>query len=108
MLRAAAIAGDLKRMKQLIDNGVDPNGGAVRVDPIKNTWKAAGTERLNLKYQKLLSNFAFIFNLRRYPTASTTTTARRSTWRRRRASWRCFTTCWPLAGAHTRPLFSST
>ena len=26
MLRAAAIAGDLKRMKQLIDNGVDPNG----------------------------------------------------------------------------------
>ena len=38
----------------------------VLVDPFKSTLKAPGTKRLKLKYDKLLSNFAFNFNLRRY------------------------------------------
>ena len=38
----------------------------MRVDPIKPTLKALGTERLILKCDKLLSNYAFKFNLRRY------------------------------------------
>jgi ribosome assembly protein 4 len=38
----------------------------VQVDPIKRTLKAPGTWRLILKCDKLLSNFAFNFNLRRY------------------------------------------
>ena len=38
----------------------------MQVDPIKTTLKAPGTERLKLKYEELLSNFGFKFNLRRY------------------------------------------
>jgi len=38
----------------------------VQVDPIKPTLKAPGTKRLKLNYDKLLSNVAFKFNLRRY------------------------------------------
>jgi hypothetical protein len=38
----------------------------VQVDPIKPTLKAPGTKRLKLKFEKVLSNFAFKFNLRRY------------------------------------------
>ena len=38
----------------------------MQVDPIKPTLKAPGTQRLNLKYDELLSSFAFNFNLRRY------------------------------------------
>jgi hypothetical protein len=41
-------------------------GGVVRVDPIKPTLKAPGTMRLTLKHGKLLSSFAFNFNLHRY------------------------------------------
>jgi len=41
-------------------------GRAVQVDPIKPTLKAPGIERLKLKYEELLSNFGFKFNLRRY------------------------------------------
>jgi len=41
-------------------------GEAVQVDPIKPTLKAPGTKRLKLEYYKLLSSFAFKFNLRRY------------------------------------------
>jgi len=39
---------------------------AVQVDPMKAVLKAPGTERLKLKYDELLSSFAFKFNLRRY------------------------------------------
>jgi hypothetical protein len=39
---------------------------AVQVDPIKPTLKAPGTNRLILKYDKLISIFAFNFKLRRY------------------------------------------
>jgi hypothetical protein len=42
----------------------------VLVDPIKPTLKAPETKRLKLKYDELLSPFAFNFNLRRYSTAS--------------------------------------
>jgi len=38
----------------------------VQVEPMKLMWKAPGTIRLKLKYDKLLSSFAFKFNLRRY------------------------------------------
>ena len=41
---------------------------AVQVDPIKPTLKAPGTKRLKLKYDEVLSNFAFRFHLRRYTT----------------------------------------
>jgi hypothetical protein len=39
---------------------------AVQVDPIKPTLKAPGTQRLTLKCNELLSNFAFKCKLRRY------------------------------------------
>ena len=45
-------------------------GEALQVDPIKPTLNAPGTNRLTLKYDKLLSSFAFNFNLRRYTWAS--------------------------------------
>ena len=38
----------------------------MQVDPIKPTLKPPGTQRLKLKYDEVLSNFAFKFNLRRY------------------------------------------
>jgi len=38
----------------------------VQVDPIKPTLIAPGSKRLKLDDDKLLSNFAFNFNLRRY------------------------------------------
>jgi len=41
-------------------------GRAVQVDPIKLTLKASGIKRLKLKHVKLLSRFAYKFNLRRY------------------------------------------
>ena len=46
-------------------------GKAVQVDPIKPTLKAPGTKRLKLKYDKLLSSFAFNFNLRHYTLGQT-------------------------------------
>jgi len=41
-------------------------GRAVQVDPIKPVLKAPGTKLSKLKYDQLLSSFAFKFNLRRY------------------------------------------
>jgi len=41
-------------------------GEAVQVEPMKPMLKAPGTKRLKLKYDILLSSFAFNFNLRRY------------------------------------------
>jgi len=40
----------------------------VQVDPIKLSLKAPGTKCVKLKYDGLLSSFAFTFNLRRYAT----------------------------------------
>jgi len=45
---------------------VPRRGRGVRVDPIKPMFKAPGTEGSKLKYDELLSKFAFKFNLRRY------------------------------------------
>jgi len=44
----------------------DERGRLVQVDPIKPTLKAPGSARLKLKYDNLLSRFAFHFNLRRH------------------------------------------
>ena len=41
----------------------------MQVDPVKPTLKAPGPERLRLDFDRLLSNFAFGFNLRRYTVA---------------------------------------
>ena len=64
------------------------HGKAVQVEPMKSMVKAPGTKRLKLKYDKLLSKFAFNFNLRRY---NTTMIARchlsRATVRNRRGAW---------------------
>ena len=38
----------------------------MQLDPIRPTLKAPGTKRLNLKYDELLSEVAFKFNVRRY------------------------------------------
>ena len=45
-------------------------GRVARVDPIKTTLKASGTKRLKLEHEKVLSSYAFKFNLRRYSAAS--------------------------------------
>ena len=41
------------------------HGRAAQVDPIKPTLKAPGTQGLKLKYDEVVSNLAFKFNLRR-------------------------------------------
>jgi len=58
------------------DAGV--RGKAVHVDPMKPTLKGLETKRFKLKYDKLVSSFAFNFNLRRYSAASSTTATRRA------------------------------
>ena len=67
----------------------------MQVDPIEPTLKAPGTERLKLKRDKPLSNFALKINLRRYNmeelVAESSAKARGIE-----------------AGAHTRPPFTST
>jgi hypothetical protein len=47
-------------------HGVQRLGKAVQVNPIKITLKAPGSERLKLRCDEMLSNFAFRFNLRCY------------------------------------------
>jgi len=46
--------------------GGGPHGRAVQLDPIKATLKLPGTKLLIRKCDKLLSNVAFNFKLRRY------------------------------------------
>ena len=41
-------------------------GRAVPVDPMKPTLKAHGSKRLKVEHEKLVSNFAFYFNLRHF------------------------------------------
>jgi hypothetical protein len=45
-------------------------GRALQVDPMKPTLKPPGSQRGNLEHEKLLSNFAFNFNLCRYTKAT--------------------------------------
>jgi len=60
---------------------------------MKLTLKAPGSKRLKLKSDKLLSNVAFKFNLRRYMVVNKMDDT---------------TVQWSKAGAYTRSLFSST
>jgi len=46
--------------------GAGGPGRAVQVDSMKPTLKAPGCKRSKLRYEELLSTFAFKFNLRRY------------------------------------------
>jgi len=52
------------------ENLRDALGRAVHVQPMKPVLKAPGSMLLRLKYDGLLSNFAFKFNLRRYSVVS--------------------------------------
>jgi hypothetical protein len=72
----------------------------VQVDPIKPVLKAPGTKRLKLKYDVLLSSFAFNFNLRRYVMVHAPTGAIMHVAKVARPEF--------LAWAYTRPLLSST
>ena len=58
--------GDGRRHRQRQRARRGAPGRAVQVGPIKPTLKPPGTKRLNVKCDKLLSNFAFQFKLRRY------------------------------------------
>ena len=78
-------------------------GKAVQVEPIKPMLKAPGTKCLNLKCDKLLSSFAFNFNLRRYSLAGVRTVR---TFAQEEAEVARYSAA--LAGAHTPPLFGST
>ena len=66
----------------------------MQVDPIKPKLKPPRTKRLKLKYDVLLSNYAFKFHLRRYNQVM--------------PNFRIRTMPVLGAGIHTRPLFSST
>jgi len=61
-------------------------GEAVQVDPITATMKAPGTKRSKLKYDELLSSFAFNFNLGRYTSARSSRSSGWSTRTRSRAA----------------------
>ena len=68
--KTGGVNGEVNRIVNRMTNGGgsgEVNGGAVQVDPMKPTLKPPGTKRLKLKYDELLSNFAFKFNLRRCP-----------------------------------------
>jgi hypothetical protein len=105
--RAGEDASDEKR-----PGGPGPGGYAaargkpVQVDPIKPTSKAPGSERLTLKCDDLLSNFAFILNLRRY-TAVETAEDRQARCRRMSITLGGAVLTFE-AGAYTRPPVSST
>ena len=80
------------------------HGRAAQVEPTKPMLKAPATtsNRLKLKYDSLLSNFALIFNMRRYATEL----------REEGSSMDYFNEVTgengTQAGAYTRPLFGST
>jgi hypothetical protein len=80
--------------------------GWCRLTPSKPVLKASGPKRSKLKYDRLLSTFAFDFNLRRYATALAAHLELHDFVavllfdRRAKA---CM-----AAGAHTRPVFGST
>jgi hypothetical protein len=48
------------------DHRLLAHGRAVQIDPIKPALKAPRSKRLELRYDELLSNVAFKFDLRRY------------------------------------------
>ena len=82
---------------------------------MKTMLKAPGTTRLDLAYDKLLSNFGFNFKLRRYTMvlaedpleAGRNITGAAYRFKEVRSLFRAAAAAMS-AGAHTRPLFSST
>ena len=56
------------QLAPLQQGGHRRHGKAVQVEPMKSMLKAPEAKRLKLKYDKLLSKFAFKFNLRHYAT----------------------------------------
>jgi len=92
----------------------------VQVDPSKPVLKASGTMRLKLKYGKLLSSFAFKSDLRLY-IVDYAFMSRASDYYHRSTKlpvslsfFMCYYDAYLngydtiMAGAYTRPLFSST
>ena len=75
----------------------------MQVDPLKRTLKAPGPKRLKVEYVELLSSFALKFNLRRYTEGGNEQGGRFEPFARMRDRGAV-----SQAGAHTRPLFSST
>jgi hypothetical protein len=65
-LMLAAVANCVGIIRLLVERGE-----AVQVEPMRSMLKAPDTQRLKLKNDNLLSNFAFEFNLRRYSVAPT-------------------------------------
>jgi hypothetical protein len=66
--RAGVRRGSGGRARQGHPAAAGAYGRAVQVDPTKPTLKAPGTKRLRLKYDGVLSGFAFKSNSRRYST----------------------------------------
>ena len=71
--RGVAVAHAARRHRQRLEQAdADPRaqpgrqGRALQVDPMKPTLKAPGSKRSKLKYDKLLSSFAYNLKLRRY------------------------------------------
>jgi hypothetical protein len=54
------------KLSPSLHNTLNKPGRAVQVDPMKPMLKAPESKLLKLKYDKLLSSFAFKFKLRRY------------------------------------------
>ena len=82
----------------------------MQVDPIRPKLKVPGTKRLKLKYDNLLSSFAFNFNLRRYILVVDIACGESCPGQERPALFVAavaLVCCLP-AGAYTRPLFGST
>ena len=78
----------------------------MQVHPIKPTLKSPGTKLLKLKYEKLVSNFAFNFNFCRY-----TQVLRSLVFAMRckpESQHILLKNICTMAGAYTRSLFSST
>jgi len=81
----------------------------VQVDPIKPTLKTPGTKRSKLKYDRPLSSFAFKFNLRRYNKATSNICTAQALLANMAGLYAVYHGPDGLkAGAHTRPLLSST
>jgi len=72
---------------------------------MKPTLKAPGSERLKLEHEKLHSNFAFNFNLRRYSEDDALCGVKDRIGKMLARGLHPDT---PEAGAYTRPLISST
>jgi len=82
-------SGQIYGVSRMVAQYIHDHGRAVQVDPLKPTSKAPGTMPLTLEYDKLHSNSAFNFNLRRYTTAPycTATPTRTSAWEAGSSGW---------------------